>query len=53
MIAQAIDEDMFARRYADVFAGDQTWQNLPTPKVHSSPGISDSTILRAPVLSTV
>ena len=27
----AIDSDMFTARYADVFAGDARWQNLPTP----------------------
>ncbi|UDY22345.1 aconitate hydratase [Nocardioides sp. Kera G14] len=30
-IAQAIDSDMFTKDYADVFAGDERWQNLPTP----------------------
>ncbi len=30
-IASAIDPDMFTRRYADVFAGDERWQSLPTP----------------------
>jgi len=31
VISQSIDTDMFTRRYADVFAGDVTWQTLPTP----------------------
>ncbi|WP_091042402.1 aconitate hydratase AcnA [Nocardioides sp. YR527] len=30
-IATAIDSDMFTKDYADVFAGDERWQNLPTP----------------------
>ncbi len=27
----SIDSEMFTRRYADVFAGDERWQSLPTP----------------------
>ncbi|MCV2396336.1 aconitate hydratase [Actinotalea sp. M2MS4P-6] len=30
-IDSAIDRDMFAKDYADVFAGDERWQQLPTP----------------------
>ena len=48
VIAQAIDEDMFARRYADVFAGDQTWQNLPTPEGSQFAWDPDSTYVRKP-----
>ncbi|MDR1265461.1 MAG: aconitate hydratase AcnA [Propionibacteriaceae bacterium] len=32
VVNQSIDPAMFARRYADVFAGDQRWQELPTPQ---------------------
>ena len=32
VIATAIDPEMFIRRYADVFAGDDRWRNLPTPQ---------------------
>ena len=53
VIAQAIDEDMFARRYADVFAGDQTWQNLPTPEGSQFAWDPDSTYVRKPRTSTV
>jgi aconitate hydratase len=31
VIAASIDADTFSREYADVFAGDERWQNLPTP----------------------
>ncbi len=48
VIAQAIDEDMFARRYADVFAGDRTWQNLPTPVGSQFAWDPDSTYVRKP-----
>jgi len=32
VIASAITSDMFANDYADVFAGDERWQSLPTPE---------------------
>ncbi len=48
VIAQAIDEDMFARRYADVFAGDAKWQNLPTPSGSQFDWDADSTYVRKP-----
>jgi aconitate hydratase len=31
VIAASIDAGTFSREYADVFAGDERWQNLPTP----------------------
>ncbi|HEY3738175.1 MAG TPA: aconitate hydratase AcnA [Jatrophihabitans sp.] len=31
VIAEAITSDMFTKDYADVFAGDEKWQNLQTP----------------------
>jgi aconitate hydratase len=31
VIASAIDSATFTKEYADVFAGDARWQNLPTP----------------------
>jgi aconitate hydratase len=48
VIRQAIDEDMYARRYADVFAGDSTWQNLPTPTGATFAWDADSTYVRKP-----
>ncbi len=32
VIASSISAEMFAERYADVFAGDERWQTLPTPE---------------------
>ncbi len=32
VIAEAITTDMFNEDYADVFAGDERWQSLPTPE---------------------
>ncbi|MCA1982654.1 aconitate hydratase AcnA [Nocardioides nematodiphilus] len=31
VIAESITSEMFTKDYADVFAGDEKWQNLPTP----------------------
>ncbi|MEO6472778.1 MAG: aconitate hydratase AcnA, partial [Aeromicrobium sp.] len=32
VIASSIDASTFSKEYADVFAGDERWQNLPTPE---------------------
>ena len=32
VIAEAITSEMFTDDYADVFAGDERWQSLPTPE---------------------
>jgi aconitate hydratase len=32
VVANSISPEMFSTRYADVFAGDARWQNLPTPE---------------------
>ncbi|WP_300677014.1 aconitate hydratase AcnA [Nocardioides sp.] len=45
-IAQAIDSDMFTKDYADVFAGDERWQNLPTPTGATFTWDQDSTYVR-------
>ena len=39
---------MFSRDYADVFAGDETWQNLPTPTGSTFEWDADSTYVRKP-----
>ena len=31
IVASSITSEMFSTDYADVFAGDETWQSLPTP----------------------
>ncbi len=48
VVASAIDADMFASRYADVFAGDERWQNLPTPAGEVFEWDADSTYVRKP-----
>ncbi|MFT4264224.1 MAG: aconitate hydratase [Nocardioides sp.] len=45
-IAGAIDSDMFSKDYADVFAGDERWQNLPTPTGDTFTWDEDSTYVR-------
>ncbi len=47
-IAGAIDPQMFASRYADVFAGDSRWQSLPTPTGDTFTWDAQSTYVRKP-----
>ena len=47
-IDSCIDADMFTSRYADVFAGDQQWQELPTPTGSTFDWAADSTYVRKP-----
>ncbi|MBA4608814.1 MULTISPECIES: aconitate hydratase AcnA [Aeromicrobium] len=46
VIASSIDADTFSREYADVFAGDERWQNLPTPEGDTFAWDEDSTYVR-------
>ncbi len=48
VIAQAITSDMFTDDYADVFAGDERWQNLDTPSGDTFAWDSESTYVRKP-----
>ncbi|HSI27001.1 MAG TPA: aconitate hydratase [Aeromicrobium sp.] len=48
VIASAIDSATFTREYADVFAGDERWQNLPTPTGDVFEWDPDSTYVRKP-----
>ena len=48
VIDSAIDAEMFASRYADVFAGDEAWQALPTPVGDTFDWAPDSTYVRKP-----
>jgi aconitate hydratase len=48
VVAQAISQDMFTRDYADVFAGDQRWQSLPTPTGDTFAWDPESTYVRKP-----
>src|SRR5690242_1450527 len=45
-IAQAIDSTMFTKDYADVFAGDDRWKNLPTPTGNTFTWDDGSTYVR-------
>ena len=47
-IAASINQDMFTEDYADVFAGDQRWQSLPTPEGDTFAWDPESTYVRKP-----
>ena len=47
-IASAINQDMFAKNYADVFKGDDRWRNLPTPSGNTFEWDQNSTYVRKP-----
>ncbi|ORW95967.1 aconitate hydratase [Mycobacterium szulgai] len=47
-IASAINQEMFTKNYADVFKGDERWQNLPTPSGNTFEWDPDSTYVRKP-----
>ena len=46
VIASSIDSETFSSEYADVFAGDERWQNLPTPEGDVFEWDEDSTYVR-------
>jgi aconitate hydratase len=46
VIDSCIDDKMFAARNADVFAGDERWQSLPTPDGDTFAWAADSTYVR-------
>jgi aconitate hydratase len=46
VIASSISSDTFGKEYADVFAGDERWQNLPTPEGDTFAWDEDSTYAR-------
>ncbi|MDQ3157334.1 MAG: aconitate hydratase [Actinomycetota bacterium] len=46
VIASSMDSSTFTREYADVFAGDERWQNLPTPEGNVFEWEEDSTYVR-------
>ncbi len=47
-IAAAIGQEMFTDDYADVFAGDERWQSLPTPEGDTFAWDPESTYVRKP-----
>jgi aconitate hydratase len=48
VIDSTIDQQMFADGYSDVFAGDQRWQQLPTPEGDTFAWDEESTYVRKP-----
>jgi aconitate hydratase len=48
LMDSAISSDMFATGYADVFAGDKQWTELPTPSGDTFVWDADSTYVRKP-----
>jgi aconitate hydratase len=48
VIAAAITSEMFGDSYADVFAGDEAWQSLPTPEGKTFEWDPQSTYVRKP-----
>ncbi|MEV4535168.1 aconitate hydratase [Asanoa sp. NPDC049518] len=48
VIGRAIASEMFTRDYADVFAGDEAWQSLPTPSGDTFAWDASSTYVRKP-----
>jgi aconitate hydratase len=48
VIASSISPEMFSKDYADVFAGDERWQSLPTPTGNTFEWDPNSTYVRKP-----
>jgi aconitate hydratase len=48
VIDQAIASEMYTKDYADVFAGDEQWQGLPTPEGATFEWDAESTYVRKP-----
>ncbi|MBM6399808.1 aconitate hydratase AcnA [Phycicoccus sonneratiae] len=47
-IQRAISQELFTEDYADVFAGDERWQSLPTPEGNTFDWDAESTYVRKP-----
>jgi len=47
-VVNSITAEMFAKDYADVFAGDERWRSLPTPEGDTFAWDEDSTYVRKP-----
>ncbi len=48
VVGESIASQMYTDRYADVFAGDETWRSLPTPDGDTFDWDVDSTYVRKP-----
>ena len=47
-IGASLSRDLFEKDYADVFAGDERWQSLPTPEGNTFAWDAESTYVRKP-----
>ena len=47
-IGASLSRDLFEKDYADVFAGDERWQSLPTPEGNTFAWDTESTYVRKP-----
>ena len=47
-VQEAVEKEMFVRRYADVFTGDENWQNLDIPTGDRFAWDEESTYVRKP-----
>jgi aconitate hydratase len=48
LMDSSIKKELFTKDYADVFAGDERWQSLPTPEGKTFEWDADSTYVRKP-----
>jgi aconitate hydratase len=48
IVGSSITQEMFEKDYADVFAGDEAWRNLPTPDGKTFEWDDESTYVRKP-----
>src|SRR4051794_22272678 len=48
LIASSLNQEMFTKDYADVFAGDERWRSLPTPTGDTFEWAEESTYVRKP-----
>jgi len=48
VIASSLNQEMFTKDYADVFAGDERWRSLPTPTGDTFEWAEESTYVRKP-----
>jgi aconitate hydratase len=47
-MVKLVSADMFREKYADVFAGEESWQSLPVPEGQTYDWVDDSTYVKEP-----
>ena len=47
-MVKLVSADMFREKYADVFAGEESWRNLPVPEGQTYEWVEDSTYVKEP-----